>query len=65
MLGCIVVLIAALAFGFFLHIKQLIANSPKPGPQTVTTAVASPLEWQPQPYLGGDTDSGAWGRYQQ
>jgi membrane fusion protein (multidrug efflux system) len=48
MLGCVVVLIAALAFGFFLHIQQIIANSPKPGPQTVTTAVVSALEWQPQ-----------------
>jgi membrane fusion protein (multidrug efflux system) len=48
MLGCVVVLIAALALGFFLHIKQLIANSPKPGPQTVTAAVVSALEWQPQ-----------------
>jgi membrane fusion protein (multidrug efflux system) len=48
MLGCVVALIAALAFGFFLHIKQLIANSPKPGPQTVTAATVSALEWQPQ-----------------
>jgi membrane fusion protein (multidrug efflux system) len=48
MLGCVVVLIAALAFGFFLHIQQMIANSPKPGPQTVTTAIVSALEWQPQ-----------------
>jgi membrane fusion protein (multidrug efflux system) len=48
MLGCVVVLIAALAFGFFLHIQQLIANSPKPGPQTVTAAAVSALEWQPQ-----------------
>ena len=48
MLGGVLVLIAALAFGFYLHIQQLIANSPKPGPQTVTTAVVSALEWQPQ-----------------
>lgn len=48
MLGCVLVLIAALALGFFLHIKELIANSPKPGPQTVTAAVVSALEWQPQ-----------------
>ena len=48
MLGCVVVLIAALAFGFFLHIKQLMANAPKPTPQTVTAAVVSALEWQPQ-----------------
>ena len=48
MLGCVVVIIAALAFGFFLHIKQLMANAPKPTPQTVTAAVVSALEWQPQ-----------------
>jgi membrane fusion protein (multidrug efflux system) len=48
MLGGVIVLIAALGFGFYLHIQQLIANSPKPGPQTVTTAVVSALEWQPQ-----------------
>ena len=48
MLGGVVVLIAALAFGFYLHIQQLIANSPKPAPQTVTTSVVSTLEWQPQ-----------------
>ena len=48
MLGGVLVLIAALAFGFYLHIQQLIANSPKPSPQTVTTAVVSALEWQPQ-----------------
>jgi len=48
MLGGVVVLIAALAFGFYLHIQQLIANSPKPAPQTVTAAVVSALEWQPQ-----------------
>jgi membrane fusion protein, multidrug efflux system len=48
MLGCVLVLIVALAFGFFLRIKQIIANSPKPEPQTVTTAVVSTLEWQPQ-----------------
>ena len=48
MLGGVLVLIAALAFGFYLHIQKLIANSPKPAPQTVTTAVVSALEWQPQ-----------------
>ena len=48
MLGCVVLLIALLAFGFFLHIQQLVANSPKPEPQTVTTAVISTQEWQPQ-----------------
>jgi membrane fusion protein (multidrug efflux system) len=48
MLGCVVLLIALLAFGFFLHIQQLIVNSPKPEPQTVTTAVISTQEWQAQ-----------------
>ena len=48
MLGCVVILIAALAYGFYLHIQQVIASSPKPSPQTVTTAVVSALEWQPQ-----------------
>lgn len=48
MIGGVLVLIAALAVGFFLHIQQIIANSPKPQPQTVTTTVVSALEWQPQ-----------------
>lgn len=48
MLGSVLVLIAALALGFFLHIRELIASSPKPGPQTVTAAVVTTLEWQPQ-----------------
>lgn len=48
MVGGVLVLIAALAFGFFLHIRQIIANSPKPQPQTVTTTAVSALEWQPQ-----------------
>ncbi|MFZ6692933.1 efflux RND transporter periplasmic adaptor subunit [Undibacterium sp. SXout20W] len=48
MLGCVVLLIAALAFGKFLQIKQLIANAPKPGAQTVSAAKAEVLEWQPQ-----------------
>jgi membrane fusion protein (multidrug efflux system) len=48
MLGGVVLLIAALAFGFFLHIQQLIASAPKPAPQTITAAVVSAQEWQPQ-----------------
>lgn len=48
MLGCVIALIAALAFGFYLHIQKMIASSPKPGPQTVTTAKVEALEWQPQ-----------------
>ncbi len=48
MLGCIVVLIAGLAFGFYLHIQKLIASAPKPGAQTVSTITVTPLEWRPQ-----------------
>lgn len=48
MLGCVVLLIAVLALGKFLQIRQLIANSPKPGPQTVTAVKVENLEWQPQ-----------------
>jgi membrane fusion protein (multidrug efflux system) len=48
MLGCVVLLVAALALGKFLQIRQLIASSPKPGPQTVTAVKVESLEWQPQ-----------------
>jgi membrane fusion protein, multidrug efflux system len=48
MLGCIVVLIAGLAFGFYLHIQKLIASAPKPGAQTVSTLTVTALEWKPQ-----------------
>ncbi|MFZ6752754.1 efflux RND transporter periplasmic adaptor subunit [Undibacterium sp. Dicai25W] len=48
MLGCVVLLIAGLAFGKYLQIKQLIANAPKPGAQTVSATKAEVLEWQPQ-----------------
>ncbi|SUX56434.1 efflux RND transporter periplasmic adaptor subunit [Chromobacterium vaccinii] len=48
MLGCVLALVVALGVGFFLHIQKLIANSPKPGPQTVSTTVAKMQEWQPQ-----------------
>ena len=48
MLGCIVVLVAGLAFGFYLHIQKLIASAPKPGPQTVTSMIVKPMEWKPQ-----------------
>jgi membrane fusion protein (multidrug efflux system) len=48
MLAGIVVLVVALAFGFYLHIQKLIASAPKPGPQTVTALKAEELEWQPQ-----------------
>jgi len=48
MLACVLALIAALALGFYLHIRQMIANSPKPGPQTISTVKVEALEWQPQ-----------------
>lgn len=48
MLGAVVVLVAALAFGFYLHIQKLMAAAPKPGPQTVTSMKVQAIEWQPQ-----------------
>ncbi|HXD39857.1 MAG TPA: efflux RND transporter periplasmic adaptor subunit [Ramlibacter sp.] len=48
MLGCVFVLIAVLALGKFLQIRQLIANSPKPGAQVVSAVKAELAEWQPQ-----------------
>jgi len=47
MIGCVVLLVAVLAFGKFLQIRQMIASAPKPGPQTVTAAKVENLEWQP------------------
>jgi membrane fusion protein (multidrug efflux system) len=65
MLGCIVVLVAVLAFGEFLHIKAMIASAPKPFPQTVSTVKVANVEWQPQltsvgtvtPFRGVDVTS--------
>jgi len=48
MLAAVLALVAALAFGFYLHIQTMIASSPKPGPQTVTSTKATQQEWQPQ-----------------
>ena len=48
MLAAVLLLVAALALGFYLHIQKLIASSPKPGAQTVSTVKAVSLEWQPQ-----------------
>ena len=47
MLGCVLLLVAVLAGGFFLHVRTLIANAPKPSAQTVSTTKAQTLEWQP------------------
>lgn len=65
MLGCVLVLIVVLAFGEFLHIRKLIASSPKPFPQTVSTTKVVAVEWQPQltsvgtvmPFRGVDVTS--------
>ncbi|TDR71452.1 efflux RND transporter periplasmic adaptor subunit [Paludibacterium purpuratum] len=48
MLGGVLLLIILLGFGFFLHIRSLIANSPKPGAQTVTSTIVQTQEWQLQ-----------------
>ncbi len=43
----LLLIIAAIAFGFYRHIQALIASAPKPTPATVSTIVASPTDWQP------------------
>jgi membrane fusion protein (multidrug efflux system) len=48
MVGCVILLVAALAFGKYLQIQKLIASSPKPGAQTVTAIKVTGSEWQPQ-----------------
>jgi membrane fusion protein, multidrug efflux system len=48
MLAFVLALVGALALGFYLHIRQIIASSPKPSPQTVSTVKVEELEWQPQ-----------------
>lgn len=47
MLGAVMLLIALLALGFFLHIRQLMASSPKPAPQTVSATTIRKADWQP------------------
>jgi membrane fusion protein (multidrug efflux system) len=48
MAGCVILLIAVLAFGKYLQIQKLIASSPKPGAQVVTAVTVRAVEWQPQ-----------------
>jgi len=48
MLAFVIVLVAGLSFGFYLHIQKLIASAPKPGAQTVSTIKAELQDWQPQ-----------------
>lgn len=48
MIGCVLLLVAALALGKFLQIRALIAAVPKPGAQTVSTVEVQKLKWQSQ-----------------
>ena len=48
MVGCVILLIAVLAFGKYLQIQKMIASSPKPGAQVVTAIKVPAVEWQPQ-----------------
>jgi membrane fusion protein (multidrug efflux system) len=48
MVGCVLLLIAVLAFGKFLQIKKLIASAPKPAAQVVSAIKVQHAEWQPQ-----------------
>jgi len=48
MVGCVILLIAVLAFGKYLQIQKLMASAPKPGAQVVTAVKVTALEWQPQ-----------------
>jgi membrane fusion protein (multidrug efflux system) len=47
MIGGVLLLVLILAGGFFMHIKTLMASSPKPFPQTVTATKVSSMDWQP------------------
>lgn len=47
MIGGVLVLVLVLAGGFVLHIRQLMANAPKPTPQTVTATKVASQDWQP------------------
>ncbi|MFL6696565.1 MAG: efflux RND transporter periplasmic adaptor subunit [Vitreoscilla sp.] len=47
MIGAVLLLVVALAFGFYLHIQKLIAAAPKPTAQTVTATKVSSQDWQP------------------
>ena len=47
MIDGILVLVLLLIGGFALHIRNLIANAPKPTPQTVTATKVGSQDWQP------------------
>ncbi|KDB01757.1 RND transporter [Defluviimonas sp. 20V17] len=46
MLGGLAILAVVLAFGFYLHVKALMASAPKPGAVTVSDTVVRPSAWQ-------------------
>lgn len=48
MILLVIVLAAALGFGFYKHVQTLIASAPKPTPATVSDIVVQPSAWQPQ-----------------
>ncbi len=48
MIGCVLVLVAMLAFGKYLQIQKLIAAAPKPGAQTVSAMVVKKQQWRPE-----------------
>jgi membrane fusion protein (multidrug efflux system) len=48
MLAAVILLIAVLAFGKYMQIRQMMASAPAPAPQTVTAAKVEALEWQPR-----------------
>ena len=55
MIGAVLVLVLALAGGFFLHIQKLIASAPKPFAQTVTATKVTSQDWQPALAAVGST----------
>lgn len=48
MIGCVLLLVAALALGKYLQIMKQIAAAPKPGAQTVTAIVVKKQQWRPE-----------------
>jgi len=57
MLGGVLLLVAILALGFYLHVRALIAAAPKPTPQTVSATAVVALEWQPRLAAVGSTSA--------
>jgi membrane fusion protein (multidrug efflux system) len=55
MLAGVLLLVAILALGFYLHVRALIAAAPKPTPQTVSATEVVALEWQPRLAAVGST----------